>query len=112
MADSNQPPAPLPAGGDMQDLIWKLLDGCASQLEQEQLADCLAASTEDREIYLQCVELHVGLASHFGDLPQSELVEMLKALPTIDVAPAATSAISKAAPLAPLPLGGNALSPT
>lgn len=105
MADSSQPVA---SPGNIQHLTWKLLDGCASELELLQLADGLAQSAAARRIYLECVELHVGLLAQHGGLPKSELVEMLRALPAIELsAPPAAPAI--AAPLPPAaPLAGHA----
>ena len=60
---------------DMQLLAWKFLDGCASDVEQRQLAGCLNEDEAARGIYLQCVQLHVDLLAHFGGLPTAKILE-------------------------------------
>ena len=76
---------------DMQLLAWKFLDGCASQAEQQQLAGCLSEDQAARSIYLQCVQMHVDLLTHFGGLKLPNIAER-------------ATAQAKAKPAMPLPL--------
>lgn len=56
----------------VQDLSWKMLDGCIEEEEAEQLDLLLTHSEAARRAYVEIVQLHVDLMDKFGGLPRSE----------------------------------------
>ena len=60
----------------VQELAWKMLDGCLEEEEAEQLDLLLTHSEVARQAYTKVVQLHVDLVAQFGALPNCE--EMIK----------------------------------
>jgi hypothetical protein len=54
------------ADGDLQDLIWAMLDEQISENDFRRLESLFASDEEARRLYVQCVQLHVDLQHWFA----------------------------------------------
>ena len=60
---------------NVEDLVWAMLDEQISEQEFSRLDELLRDDEEARRLYLQCVQLHVDLASFYAakDKPASSV---------------------------------------
>jgi hypothetical protein len=56
----------LPPDGNIEDLVWAMLDEQISDDDIHRLEDLLGSDEDARQIYLQCVQLHVDLMYRFN----------------------------------------------
>ena len=70
---------------EIADKAWQLLDDVISEEDRRQLIETLEKDEEARRVYVECVQLHVGLMEHFGQGEVPKFTPPSTSAPPLDV---------------------------